>query len=116
MAEPLSLLLGHCEAEMTEDLIDSIAQSAESLQTLRKFEVAGHRLDPFTPNQLLYALRLGSAETVAFFLQRRDDNTGANETLDSALSHQSHGEEVTRLLLGYLNPGHIDEQAIIGSN
>ena len=114
-SKALSLALEYCEAEMTEDLIDLIAQSADSLPILRKLEAAGHRLGPFTPNQLLWALHYASAETVAFFLQRRDDNMDANEMLDSALDNGHHGEEVTRLLLGYLNPDHIIEQAIIAA-
>lgn len=111
--EALSLLLEYCEAEMTEDLIDSISYMEDSSQIIRKFEEAGYRLGPFTPTQLLRALQSGTAESAAFFLQRRDGNPSVNEMLDSALSNWKNGEEVTRLLLGYLNPDHINEQAII---
>lgn len=112
----LSLLLEQdCEVEMTEDLVDSISQFENSSQIVRTFEAKGYQFDPFTPKQLLCALRSGSAETAAFFLQRQDGKTSADEMLQSALSNESNGEEVARLLLGYLNPDHIDEQAIIAA-
>ena len=112
----LSLLLEQdFEVEMTEDLVDSISQFENSSQIVRTFEAKGYQFDPFTPKQLLCALRSGSAETAAFFLQHQDGKSSADEMLQSALSNESNGEEVARLLLGYLNPDHIDEQAIIAA-
>ena len=114
--EVLSLLLEHgCEVEMTEELIDAISQFEDSSQIVRAFCAAGYRLDTFTPKQVLYALSSGSAETAAFFLQRRDGNISVDKMLESALHNEKKGEEVTRLLLGYLNPDHIDEDAIIAA-
>ena len=111
----LSLLLEHCEAEMTEDLIDSMCHFEDSLKIVRTFEAAGHRFDPFTPQRLLTALRSGTAESAAFFLQNSNGNPSVDEMLESALSNHYNGEEVTRLLLGYLNPDQIYEQAIIAA-
>lgn len=111
----LPLLLEECEAEMTEGLIDSISQSHDSQLFVRTFEAAGYRIGPFTPRQLLCALQTGSAETAAFFLQRQDSKASADGMLKAALSNPTNGKEVTRLLLGHLNPDHINEQAIIAA-
>lgn len=117
--EVFSLLLAHgCNAEMTEDLIEAMSEFEDSSQIIRVFEVAGHRFDTFTPKQLRGALRNGSAETAAFFLERQPGNISADERdemLASALSNSWNGEEVTRLLLGYLRIDHIDEQVIIAA-
>lgn len=83
VGEVLSLLLQHCKAEMTEDLVDSISYFRDSPQIARIFEATAHRLDPFTPRQLLWALRFRSAETAAYFLQRQDGN--ASDTLTARL-------------------------------
>lgn len=114
-SEVLSLLLEHCDAEMTEDLIDSMCCLEDSSKTIRTFEAAGHRFDPFTPQRLLFALQFGNAESAAFFIQNSNGNTSVDEMLESALSNDPNGEEVTRLLLGYLNPDQINEQAIIAA-
>lgn len=111
----LPLLLEKCEAEMTEDLIDIISQSRDSQQLVRTFEAAGYRIGSFTPRQLLRTLRRGSAETAAFFLQRQDGKASADGMLKAALSNRFHGVEVTRLLLGHLNPDHINEEAIFAA-
>ncbi len=111
--EILSLLLENCELETTEDFVESISVYEHSSQIIRNLEAAGRRFDPFTPSQLLTALQFGSAETAAFFLQRQDGNATADEMLDSALGNEYHGEEVTRLLLGFHHPDCINEQAVI---
>ena len=112
--EVFSLLLGHCEVEVTEGLVDSISCLGHSSQTVRTLEAAGYRFDAaFTPYQLLKALQHGSAENATFFLQRRGDNMSTDEMLDSALSNLLHGDEVTRLVLGYLNPDLINEQTVL---
>ena len=105
----LSLLPEYCEAEVTEGLIDSICLLADSMQTVCALEAAGHRVDPFTPKQLCLALKHRSVEGAAFFLQHEDGNASADEKMTSALSNPLHGEEVTRLVLGYTNPDHINE-------
>ena len=111
----ISLLLEDCEAEITEDLVDTISEFEGSSQIVRTFEAAGYRFDPFTPHQLFSALRSGSAESAAFFLQHQYDGISIDEMLESALSNKNHGEEVTRLLLGYRHPDCIDEKAIIAA-
>ena len=112
--ELFTLLLENCKIEMTEDFVNSISVFYEnSSQYLRTLEAAGYRLDPFTPYQLTGALQFGSAETAAFFLQRQDGNATADEMLDSALGNEHHGEEVTRLLLGYHHVDRVNEQAIM---
>ena len=98
---------------MTEDLVDSISGLEGSSQIVRIFEAAGYRFDPFTPQQLLLVLRLGSAESAAFFLQRQYDGISIDEMFESALSNERHAEEVTRLLLGYRSPSCLQEKAII---
>lgn len=110
-----SLLLEYCDVEMTEDLMDSISSLRDASQIVRMFEEKGHRFDPFSTEQLLNALRFGSAETAAFFLERQDGNTNADEMMCSALNNFTYGGEVTRLLLGHLNPDRISEQAIIAA-
>lgn len=111
----LSLLLEHCQAEMTEDLIDSMCRLRDSSKIVRTFEAAGHRFDPFTPQRLLSALQSGTAESADFFIQNSNGNTSVDEMLESALRNSNHGGEVTRLLLGYLNFDQINEQAIIAA-
>ncbi len=111
--EILSLLLENCELETTEDFVESISVYEHSSQIIRNLEASGRRFDPFTPSQLLTALQFGSAETAAFFLQRQDGNATADEMLDSALGNGYHGEEVTRLLLGFHHPDCINEQAVM---
>lgn len=113
VSEAISLLLEDCEVEMTEKLVDSISAFEDSPQIIRTFEAAGYRFDPFTPRQILQALRSGSAKSAAFFLQPQYEKVSKDEMLESALSNESHGEEVTRLLLGYQNPDCINEQAIM---
>lgn len=110
-----SLLLEYCEVEMTEELVDSISFLKDASQMVRIFEAKGYGFDPFTAMQLLNALKFGSAETAAFFLERRDGNTSVDEMMCSALENCRHGKEVTRLLLGHLNPDCISEQAIIAA-
>ena len=111
--EVLSLLLDqHCEIDMTEDLVDAMSEFEDSSQIIRAFEAVGYHFEAFTSEQLLRALQRGSAETAAFFLQRHDSNTSAAAMLEAALSNEESGEEVTCLLLGHLNPDHIDEKAI----
>lgn len=110
-----SLLLEYCDVEMTEELMDSISILGDASQIVRMFEAKGNRFDPFSTEQLLNALQFGSAETAAFFLERQDGNTNADEMVCSALDNLEHGEEVTRLLLGHLNPDRISEQAIIAA-
>ena len=113
IGEAISLPLEGCEVEMTEKLVDSISGFGDSSQVVRTLEAAGYRFDPFTPQQICRALRSGSAESAAFFLQRGyDDRMSVDELLISALNNRRHGDEVTRLLLGYRNPDCINEQAI----
>ena len=112
----INLLLSEdCEVEMTDDLIDAMCSLEDSSLTLSAFESAGYRLNAFTGKQLLQVLRHGSAESAAFFLQRNDYNVSTDEMLISALRNQVNGPEVSRLLLGYLNPDSITEQAIIAA-
>ena len=113
VGEVISLLLEDCEVEMTEHLVDFISAFEDSPQIIRTFEAAGYRFDPFTPHQILLALRSGSAKSAAFFLQPQYEKVSKDEMLESALSNESHGEEVTRLLLGYQNFDCINEQAIM---
>ena len=113
--EALSLLLEDCEAEMTEDLVDTISEFERSSQIVRTFESAGYRFDPFTPRQLLNALRSGSVESAAFFLQHQYDGISIDDMLESSLSNKKHGKGVTRLLLGYRHPECIDGKAIIAA-
>lgn len=113
VSEVISLLLEDCEVEMTENLVNSISAFRDSPQIIRTFEAAGYRFDPFTPHQILLALRSGSAKSAAFFLQLQYEKVSKDEMLESALSNEIHGEEVTRLLLGYQNPDCINEQAIM---
>ena len=110
-----SLLLEYCDVEMTKELMDSISIFRNASQIVRMFEARGYRFDSFTTEQLLNALRYGSAETAAFFLERRDGNTSADDMMCSALANLDYGVEVTRLLLGHLNPDRISEQAIIAA-
>ena len=111
----LLLLSKNCEVEMTKDLIDAMCLLEDSSQTLSAFESAGYRLNGFTDKQLLQVLRHGSAESAAFFLQRTKYNVSTYEMLISALGNDNNGLEVSRLLLGYLNPDSITEQAIIAA-
>ena len=113
VSEAFSLLLRDCEAEMTEGLVNSISGFEGSSQIVRIFEAAGYRFDPFTPQQLLLVLRSGSAESAAFFLQHQYDGISVDEMLESALSNERHGGEVTLLLLGYRNPDCLNERAIM---
>lgn len=110
-----SLLFEYCDVEMTEELMDSVSFFEEASQIVRTIAAKGHRFDPFTTQQLLNALQFGSAETAAFFLERRDGNTSVDEMMCSALENLEHGKEVTRLLLGHLNPDRISEQAILAA-
>ena len=113
--ELFALLLKHCDAEITEDLIDHISRFEDSSQIIHTFKAKGYRLGPFTSKQLLSALESGTAETAAFFLENHAGNTSANEMMTSAASNRLHGEEVTRILLGHLNPDHINEQVMIAA-
>ena len=111
-----SLLLEHCDVEVSEDLLISLCAFEDSAQVLRTFKargVVGDSFDSFTSQQLLLALEFGSAETAAFFLQRQAGSTPEDEMLSSAMNNRSHAEQVTLLLLGYLNPDCINEQATI---
>ena len=60
-------------------------------------------------------LEHGSAESAAFFLQRNNYNVSTDEMLISALANCVYGLEVSRLVLGYLNPDSISEQIIIAA-
>ena len=113
--EVCSLLLEHCHVEITEYLIDRLSYFEDASQIICTLEAAGYRIDPFTPKQLSLALQYGSVKTVAFFLQRKYCHTSADEMLNAALRNEIHGDEVTRLLLGYLNPGPITEQAVVAA-
>ena len=112
--EVLSLLLEHCDVEVSEDLLISLCAFEDSAQVVRTFKaqgVVGDSFDSFTSQQLLLALRFGSAETAAFFLQRQAGNTAAEEMFESAMKNYRYAEQVTQLLLGHLNPDRINEQA-----
>ena len=109
----LELLMQHCEVEMTKDFVDALSHFEDASRIICAFEAVGCRLEPFTPKQVSLVLQHGSAETVAFFLLRKDGNMSAEEMFDAALGNSTYGKEVTRLLLGYLNPDHIKEQALI---
>ena len=112
--EFFSLLLEHCDVEVSEELLISLCAFEDSAQVLRTFKargVVGDSFDSFTSQQLLLALEFGSAETAAFFLKRKAGNTSENEMLSSAMSNRHHAQQVTLLLLGHLNPDCIDEQA-----
>ncbi len=69
---------------MTEGLIDSLSTFSSLLQYVGMLEAAGHRLDTFTSQQLLRALRFGSVETMAFFLQRKDDSTSVDTSVSES--------------------------------
>ena len=112
--EIYSLLLKHCDVEVTEDLLISLFAFEDSAQVVRTFKdqgIVGDSFDFFTSRQLLLALRFGSAETAAFFLQRQAGNTAAGEMFQSAMQNYWYAEQVTLLLLGHLNPDYINEQA-----
>ena len=111
----LLLLSENCEVEMTEDLMDAICLLEDLSQTLSAFESAGHRFNAFTRRHLLRVLECGSAESAAFFLQRNNYNVSTDEILISALGNTYNGLGVSRLLLGYLNPESITEQAFIAA-
>lgn len=115
LSEGFLLVLEYCDVEMTEELMDCISFFEDTSQILRTIEAKGHRFDLFTTEQLLNALHYGSVETAAFFLERRDGNTDLDEMMCSALGNDVHGEEVTRLLLGHLNPDRISELAIMAA-
>ena len=116
LAKSINLLLSEgCEVEMTDDVMKAICSLKESSQILRAFESAGCHFNVFTRNHLLQVLRHGSAESAAFFLQRNDYNVSTDEMLISALRNYENGLEVSRLLLGHLNPDSITEQAIIAA-
>ena len=110
-----SLLVRHCDFEITEHFVDALSRLEDASQIICTFEEAGYRLDPFTPKQLSLALQNGTVETVAFFLQRKDCHMSADEMLNAAFRNAGHGDEVTRLLLGYLNPSQITEQAVVAA-
>ena len=114
--EVFSLLLEHCDVEVSEDLLTSLCAFEDSAQIVLTFKARGvvsDSFDSFTSQQLLLALEFGSAETAAFFLQRQAGSTSEDEMLSSAMNNISHAEQVTLLLLGYLNPDCINEQATI---
>ena len=114
--EIFSLLLKHCDVEVSEDLLISLCAFEDSAQIVRTFRgrgVVGDGFDFFTSQQLMLALEFGSAETAAFFLQHQGSSTAADEMLKSAMRNTRHAEEVTLLLLGHLDPDCIDEQAVI---
>ena len=114
--EIFSLLLKHCDVEVTEDLLISLCAFGDSAQVVRTFKaqgVVGDSFDSFTSQQLLLALSFGSAETAAFFLQRQAGNTAAEEMFESAMKNYWYAEQVTLLLLGHLNPDCINEQVTI---
>lgn len=111
----LLLLSEDCEVEMTDDLMNAISFLKDSSQALSALERAGCRFNAFTGKQLLQVLEHGSAESAAFFLQRNKYNVTIDEMLISALGNEYNGLEVTRLLLGYLDPDSITEQAIIAA-
>ena len=100
---------------MTDDLMNAICSLEESSHTVRAFESAGSQFKVFTGEQLLQVLRYGSAESAAFFLQRNDYNVSTDEILISALGNYDHGLEVSRLVLGNLDPDSISEQTIIAA-
>ena len=114
--EVFSLLLEHCDVEVSEDLLISLCTFEDSAKVVRAFKargVVGDSFDSFTSQQLLLALEFGSAETAAFFLQRQAGKSPAYEMLKSAMSNHYHAQQVTLLLLGHLNPDCITEQATI---
>ena len=114
--EVFSLLLEYCDVEVSDDLLTSLCAFEDSAQVVRTFKargVVGDSFDLFTSQQLLLALKFGSAETAAFFLQRQAGTSPADEMLKSAMSNHFHAQQVTLLLLGHLNSDCISEQATI---
>ena len=111
----LLLLSGNCKVEMTEDLMDAISFLEDSSQALSAFEFAGYRFDAFTRKQLSQVLKHGSGESAAFFLQRNNYDVSTGGMLIPALGNKNHCLQVSRLLLGYLNPDAITEQVIIAA-
>ena len=109
------LLSENCEVEITKDLMNAICLLEDSSQTLSAFESAGYRFKAFTRKQLCQVLKHGSAESAAFFLERNNHNVSTDKMLISALGNRYHGLQVLRLLLGYLDPDSINEQAIIAA-
>lgn len=107
------LLSEGCEVEVTDDVMNVICSLADSSQILSAFEFAGHGFNAFIRQQLLQVLRHGSAESVAFFLQHNKCNVSTDEMLISALGNINYGLQVSRLVLGYLDPNFISEQTII---
>ena len=116
IGEVFSLLLDHCDVEVSEDLLISLCTFQDSAQVVRTFKargIVGDRFDSFTSQQLLLALEFGSAETAAFFLQHQAGNTATDEMFQSAMRNFRYAEQVTLLLLGHLNVDFINEQATI---
>ena len=109
------LILEDCEVEMTDDLMNAICSLTDSSQTLSAFESLDYRFKAFTREQLLQVLRHGSAESAGFFLQRNNYNVSIDEILISVLGNYAYGLEVSRLVLGYLDPDSISEQTIIAA-
>ena len=116
VGEVFSLLLEHCNVQVSEDLLISLCAFEDSAQVVRTFKargIVGDSFDSFTSQQLLLALRFGSAETAAFFLQHQAGNTAPDEMFQSAMRNFDYGEQVTLLLLGHLDLDCINEQATI---
>ena len=109
------LLSENCEVDLTDDLMNAISTAEDSSHILSAFEFVGYLFDAFTRKQLLQVLKHGSAESAAFFLQRNKYDLSTDKMLISALGNIYHGLEVSRLLLGYLNPDSISEQAFIAA-
>ena len=116
VGEVFSLLLEHCDVEVSEDLLISLCAFEDSAQVVRTFKargIVGDSFDSFSSQQLLLALSFGSAETAAFFLQHQAGNTATDEMFQSAMRNFHYAEQVTLLLLGHLNLDCINEQATI---
>ena len=116
IGEVFSLLLEHCDVEVSEDLLISLCAFQDSAQVVRTFKargIVGDSFDSFTSQQVLLALESGSAETAAFFLQHQAGNTATDEMFQSAMENFHYAVQVTLLLLGHLNLDFINEQAKI---
>ena len=89
--------------------------STYASQFIRSFEAVDYRLDPFTQKRLSLAPQCGPLETVTFCLQHKDCYTSVDEMLNAALHNEFYRDKVTHLLLGYLDPDHIKEQAVFAA-
>lgn len=111
--EAISLLFERPEIEVDESLIDSICLIRNSSRIFRQLEVARIDLPPFTRRHLLCALENGSADSVAFIIQRIDDAGSSDGMLLAATKHNDEDGEVMRLLLSWRNIDHVEDDVMI---